>query len=148
MQMSLSNEGLDFIKQREGFRASVYADVAGFRTIGYGHLVKPTETFPACIGEAEADALLARDVVNAELVVDNAVHVDMTQGEYDALVDFVFNLGDRLDGSTLLRLLNAGQTIAAEQELKRWDFAGGKPCAGLLARRVLEMQLWERGANG
>ena len=102
--MQLSAEGLELIKRSEGFRDHVYLDVAGLLTIGYGHLIKPNESFPGGIDESQAAAMLAQDVQEAERAVDRLVKVALTQGQFDALVDFCFNLGaGRLAGSTLLR---------------------------------------------
>ena len=106
--MQLSTEGLELIKKSEGFRDHVYRDVAGFPTIGYGHLVKPDESFPNGVTESQAASILAADVQQAEQAVARLVKVALTQGQFDALVDFCFNLGaGRLAGSTLLRELNA-----------------------------------------
>ena len=102
--MKLSAEGLDLTKKSEGFRDRVYRDVAGLPTIGYGHLIKPTESFPDGIAEPQAAAILASDVQEAEQAVARLVKVALTQGQLDALVDFCFNLGaGRLASSTLLR---------------------------------------------
>ena len=72
--------------------------------------------------------------------------VELTQGEFDALTDFCFNLGDRLRGSTLLRFLNAGDYASAEAHLADWVMAGGRENAGLKARRLLEMEIWAKAA--
>lgn len=141
--MHLSEEGLDLIKRSEGFREHVYLDVAGFPTIGYGHLVKPPESFPNGIDEKKAAAILAADVEAAERAVARLVKVELTQGQFDALVDFCFNLGaGRLAGSSLLRELNAGRHEEAARQLLSWDHAGGTVVAGLKARREAELQLW------
>src|SRR5580698_4976530 len=109
--MQLSAEGLELIKRCEGFRGQLYIDVAGFPTIGYGHRVVPPESlppeaFPNGISEPQADTILASDVSTAERAVCSLVKVALTQGQYDALVDFCFNLGaGRLKNSTLLRCL-------------------------------------------
>ena len=67
----------------------------------------------------------------------------LTQGQFDALVDFVFNLGaGRLASSTLLTYLNAGNTDAAAWQLLAWDHAGSTEIAGLKARREAEFRLW------
>jgi lysozyme len=146
--MQLSAEGLDLIKKSEGFRDRVYRDVAGFPTIGYGHLIKPGESFPDGIAEPQASAILAADVRAAEQAVARLVKVALTQGQFDALVDFCFNLGaGRLAGSTLLRELNAGHCDAAAQRLLSWDRAGGVVNAGLKARRQAEFELWAWGAE-
>jgi len=141
--MRLSNNGLELIKKSEGFRDHVYLDVAGFPTIGYGHLVKPTESFPAGVTESQAAAILASDLQEAEQAVFRLVKVALTQGQFDALVDFCFNLGaGRLARSTLLRELNAGHHDAAAGQLLAWDHAGGVVNSGLKARREAELQLW------
>ena len=91
--MQLSAEGLDLIKKSEGFRDRVYLDVAGFPTIGYGHLIKPHESFPNGVTEPQAAAILSCDVQDAAEAVARLVKVALTQGQFDALVDFCFNLG-------------------------------------------------------
>jgi len=141
--MQLSADGLDLIKKSEGFRDRVYLDVAGFPTIGYGHLVKPHESFPNGITEPQAAASLSSDVEDAESDVSRLVKAALTQGQFDALVDFCFNLGaGRLAGSTLLRELNVGNYQAAGEQLLVWDHAGGAVVAGLKSRREAELKLW------
>ena len=58
----LSDNGLDNIQQNEGLRLTVYKDVAGNATIGYGHLLQPGENYTT-ITENQATALLQSDVV-------------------------------------------------------------------------------------
>ncbi len=141
--MKLSAEGLDLIKRSEGFREHVYRDVAGFPTIGYGHLLRLNESFPNGIAEPQATSILATDVQQAEQAVSRLVKVALTQGQFDALVDFCFNLGaGRLAGSTLLRELNAGNHDTAAQQLLSWDHAAGVVNTGLKARREAELKLW------
>jgi lysozyme len=135
-------------KQFEGFRSSVYRDVAGFPTIGYGHRIKPHESFSVGILEAQGVALLASDVADAEKSVSRLVRVALTQGQFDALVDFCFNLGaGRLAASTLLAELNAGHYADAARQLLVWDHAGGEVNAGLKARREAEYRLWMQTAD-
>jgi lysozyme len=141
--MQMSPEGLDLLKRSEGFRGRAYLDVAGFATIGYGHRILPTESFPDGITEAQAEQILANDVQQSEQAVQRLVRVALTQGQFDALVDFCFNLGaGALAGSTLLKELNAGQYEAAREQLLRWDHIGSQENAGLKARREAEFQLW------
>jgi lysozyme len=79
----------------------------------------------------------------AEGVVSRAVRVALTQGQFDALVDFTYNLGGgRLAASTLLRDLNAGQYDAAAEQLLVWDMAAGVVNLGLKSRREAEFNLW------
>lgn len=141
--MELSATGIELIKKSEGFRSSVYLDVEGYPTIGYGHRIIHPETFPRGITEAQGTAILYSDVREAEQTVARLVKAQLTQGQYDALVDFVFNLGQtRLAESTLLRQLNAGRFEEAGQQLLRWDHAGTQENAGLKARRESELRLW------
>jgi lysozyme len=141
--MQLSAAGLEFIKREEGFRSSLYQDVAGILTIGYGHRVTPSESFSSPITEAQATALLQADVRQAEQWVARLVKVILTQGQFDALVDFCFNLGcGRLKSSTLLAALNAGHYAAAAEQLLSWDHANGQVNPGLKARRTAELQLF------
>ncbi len=141
--MKLSKAGIDLIKRSEGFRSGIYTDVAGFQTVGYGHKVRPGEAFAAGITEAQAEALLSTDVADAEKTVSRLVRVEVTQGQFDALVDFCFNLGaGRLTASTLLHELNAGHYADAALQLLVWDHAAGKVSEGLKTRREAEYRLW------
>jgi lysozyme len=141
--MELSAAGLDLIKQSEGFRGQTYSDVAGFATIGYGHRLLPGESFPDGITEAQASEMLAQDVSQAEQAVQRLVEVTLTQGQFDALTDFCYNLGaGRLASSTLLKNLNGSCYDAAREQLLCWDRAGGQVNSGLEARREAEFQLW------
>jgi lysozyme len=86
---------------------------------------------------------LVQDVAEAQRQVSRLVKVALTQGQFDALVDFCFNLGaGRLAGSTLLKELNAGRYEDAGRQLLAWDHAGGQMNAGLEARRQAELRLW------
>jgi lysozyme len=70
----------------------------------------------------------------------------LSQGQFDALVDFVYNLGQhRLAKSTLLRDLNAGRYDQAAEQLLHWDHAGAVENSGLKARRQAELDLWTAG---
>ncbi len=134
---------MELLKRSEGFRSHTYNDVNGFQTIGYGHRLLKSETFPDGITEAQASAILAADVRAAEQAVSRLVKVSLTQGQFDALVDFCFNLGARrLASSTLLKVLNSGRHADAAEQLLRWDIAGGQENAGLKTRREAEFELW------
>jgi lysozyme len=141
--MQLSAAGLALLKQSEGFRSSTYLDVAGIPTIGYGHKLLPGESYPNGIAEAQATLILSRDVALSEGAVSRLARIPLTQGQFDALVDFVFNLGQgRLVSSTLLKDLNAGQSDAAALQLLQWDHAGAKELTALKTRRAAEYELW------
>jgi len=142
--MQFSAAGMELLKKSEGFRNRVYMDVAGFPTIGYGHRLLHPESFPNGIDEAQAANLLASDVRDAEQAVERLVKVTLTQGQFDALVDFCFNLGaGRLASSTLLKDLNCGRYDDAAGQLLLWDHAAGKEFPALKARREAEVELWK-----
>ena len=142
--MKLSGAGLELIKRSEGFRDRTYLDVAGIATIGYGHRILASENFPNGIDEAHAARILANDVHGAEQAVLRLVKVPLTQGQFDALVDFCFNLGEgRLASSTLLKVLNGARYEAAGEQLLRWDLAAGQVNTGLKGRREAELELWQ-----
>lgn len=143
--LKTSQKGIDLIKEFEGYSASVYEDVVGKRTIGYGHLILPNENFYS-IGKEQAEAILRADLAIAEKAVCDLVTTPLAQNEFDAMVSFTFNLGrNALKNSTLLRLLNAGEIDAAADQILRWDHAGGKVVAGLTRRRVAERSLFVHG---
>lgn len=141
--MKLSEAGLALIKRSEGFKGRTYKDVNGFPTIGYGHRLLHPESFPEGIGEPQAAEILVSDVRDAEQAVARLVKVPLSQGQFDALVDFCFNLGSgRLATSTLLKTLNSGRYDDAAEQLLRWDIAAGQENSGLKARRLAELALW------
>ena len=141
--MQLSTAGQELLKRSEGFRNRTYLDVAGIPSIGYGHRILATESFPGGIEEPQAAALLALDVRKAEQAVQRLVRVALAQSQFDALVDFCFNLGQgRLAASTLLQDLNIGRYDAAAEQLLRWDHTGAQEISGLKARREAEFHLW------
>lgn len=142
--MRISTKGLYALKQLEGFRAQAYRDVAGKLTIGYGHLVKKGENFNGVtIDRLEGEVILMRDLAAAQEAVNHYVTFPLRQGQYDALVSFVFNVGvTAFKQSTLLRRLNAGSCCAVPDELRRWVRAGGRVVEGLKNRRETEIKLW------
>ena len=147
--MKFSAAGMELLKRFEGFRNRVYLDVAGLPTIGYGHRLLHSDSFPNGIDEPQAANLLACDVRDAEQAVERMVKVTLTQGQFDALVDFTFNLGARrLASSTLLKSLNAGRYDDAAEQLLRWDHAGGQEMAALKSRREAEAALWRSNDAG
>lgn len=142
----MSPAGLALLQRHEGWRPNAYRDPVGIWTIGYGHRIKPGESF-GTLTHAEGVALLARDVNIAEAAVNAAVRVPLNQGQFDALVSFAFNVGvGAFRKSTLLKLLNAGEYAAVPAQLARWRFGtrnGVKvELAGLVARRADEGQLF------
>ena len=143
--LSYGKDGTELTEQFEGLRLTAYQDQVGVWTIGYGHT--GPDVYPGLtITQNEATSLLLHDVATAAGCVNRLVTVALAQDEFDALVDFVFNLGTQaFAGSTLLRLLNSGDFNGAIGEFAKWDHAGGQVVAGLLRRRLAEAQLFQQG---
>lgn len=149
MGYKISQRGLDELKRQEGFRSTAYRDEGGNWTIGYGHLIKPRDsvTMVSEITREQAEELLRQDLAEAEKAVNRYVDVPLTQGQYDALVSFVFNVGaGAFAESTLLQRLNDGDYDGAAEELRRWDKVtvdGEKRSSEILAnRREAEREMW------
>ena len=142
--MKTGDRGLALIKYFEGLQTRAYLCPAGVWTIGYGHTKGVSST--EAITPEQADALLAEDLSESERAVGHSVTVALSQEQFDALVSFTFNLGaGNLQGSTLLKKLNAGDSAGAADEFLRWVNAGGKKLPGLVERRNAERQLFLSG---
>lgn len=89
---------------------------------------------------------MLEDIAWAENEVNRVVKVPLTQGEFDALVDFVFNCGSgNFEHSTVLRLVNDNipnreQAAAIANAFAAWDKCGGVELPGLLRRRRAEAE--------
>ncbi len=140
--LAYSSKGLALTEQFEGLRLTAYQDSVGVWTIGYGHTgsdVHPGLT----ITQQQASDLLRKDVASAVATVNRLVSVPLTQNQFDALVDFVFNAGaGNFADSTLLRDLNAGNYAGAAAQFPRWVHAGNQILPGLVTRRNAEQALF------
>ena len=129
----LLNKIIDF----EGCKLTAYKCPAGVWTIGVGHTkgVKQGQT----ITEAQAMSLLKGDLLPCENYVNN-LGVCKTQGQFDSLVSFSFNLGTAALGrSTLLKYIRQGKPEQyIREEFAKWVKSGGKTLAGLVKRRAWE----------
>lgn len=136
---SISWNGIEFIKRNEGLRLAPYVDGTG-HSIGYGHFIPAGQYVPHSITQAEAENYFHTDLNNAENTVTSHVTVPLTQKQFDALVDFVYNIGEpRFVSSTLLRLLNGSDYAAAAQQFLLW-----KTPPSILPRRRAEMAMFNQ----
>jgi len=145
--MKTSSTGLDLIKHFEGFEPKAYLCPAGVLTIGYGSTGKHV-TRGQTITQAEATALLAKDVVRFENAV-NKLGVTLTQNQFDALVAFVYNVGEgSFNASTLVKRLKAGDMTGAAAQFGVWNKARVKGVLtvlkGLTTRRAAEAALFRK----
>lgn len=128
------------LKAFEALRTEAYYDPAGVLTIGYGH-TGPDVSPGDVISEYWAEHLLRADLYETEKAVDE-LDVAKTQGQFDALVSFAYNLGiNRLRTSSLLKTIREGGNMRAiKREFKKWVHAGNKTLRGLETRRAWEAE--------
>lgn len=129
-----------------------YRDPVGFPTIGYGKLLSRDKTadlsqWPPITPDEAAEQLQAE--LSATLKrVERLVRAQITDEQAAALCDFAFNLGaGALQVSSLLRMLNRGDTEGAADQFGRWVYAGAVRLPGLVRRRAAERELFMAGAN-
>ncbi len=130
-------------------------------TIGWGHAIvdqgaqlkgsagraRARALYPGGITPAQAETLLAADLIPRAASVCRLVKAPLDDGAFGALIALVFNIGAaNLAASTLLRKLNAGDTAGAAEQFLAWDKArvNGvlQPLAGLTRRRRAERAMF------
>lgn len=134
------------IKMQEGLSLKAYLCPAGVWTIGYGHTkgVKEGDT----ITRTEAHKMLERDLKGFAAEAGRYVKVPVTEGQYIALMDFIYNFGvSKFKGSTLLKKLNFGDYDGAAKEILKWKYSNGKVLPGLVKRRQYEYDLFTGKAS-
>ncbi len=138
--MKISDIALEKIKEFEGLRTEAYRCPGGVLTIGYGHTGGDVREGDR-ISEYYATELLREDVAKVAREVER-MQVARTQGQFDALVSFAFNVGaERLRRSRLVsKIRNGGTFREIKAEFKRWVYAGGRKLPGLERRREWEAE--------
>lgn len=132
--MHITKNGLNMIKSFEGCRLTPYKDVAGYLTVGYGHLTGSTAT----ISPEKASEYLESDIAKFERMV-NGLPYTMNQYQFDALVSFAFNIGG-------VRQLtdNGKRTLESlSSHMQNYVHACGRRVEGLVLRRRIEGQVFE-----
>ena len=139
-----SGSGLALTENFEGCKLTSYQDSRGIWTLGWGH-TKDIGPDMNCTQE-QADEWLKEDTQSSVDAINRLVNIQLTQNEFDALVDFVYNLGaGSFASSTMLKLLNQGELGLAANEFSKWDHCGGQVVQGLLNRRIAEQQEFSNG---
>jgi lysozyme len=152
--MVVDDQGLTFIENWEAFRPREYLDAVGMPTIGYGHLILPSERElyqHAVLTEHEGTMLLLNDLNLYCDTVHKVVKCNLPMKCFDALVSLCFNIGiEAFATSTLVRMLNADEFASASHEFQLWC-KGGVPLEtipGLVRRREAERRLFVSGMPG
>ena len=138
---TLSTNGLQRIKTREGFSAVKYPDPpnSGKFSVGYGHQIQSGESYDT-IDEGTASMLLLQDIQTAENTVNGNVSAELTQSQFDALVSFVYNIGSGafVNGSVPEKL-NNGNFQGATDTMQLYTNSGGQRSSALITRRNSEV---------
>jgi|LDZT01.1.fsa_nt_gi lysozyme len=152
---TISEDGITFIADHEGFVDRLYNDPGNHCTIGYGHLVHKgvcngadpgEQEFLEGITEERARELFRSDLAEAEQAVNTYVTAPLTQTQFDALVSFTYNVGSgNFRDSALLGKLNEGRHQDVPEQLNLWVYSSGKLMPGLVTRRQDEGNLFQYG---
>ncbi len=119
--MKISDNGIKFIESNEGLKLEAYQDTGKVWTIGYGHTagVKKGDV----ITQQQAEEFLRRDIRDAEITLNKFLdthNISITTNAYDALIDFIFNVGaNAFLKSTLARKLTEYDYDGASQQFGR-----------------------------
>jgi len=156
--MKVSDKALGVIKHHEGVRQRPYRCPALLWTVGVGHVLYPEQgrlkleerdAFPLRpeddrqFSMEEVNGILSADLQRFELGVERFCPVLLTQGMFDGLVSFSFNVGlGTLQRSTLRQKLLRGDKAGAAEEFLKYCMAGGKVLKGLQNRRIDERALF------
>ena len=144
----MSQKGIEHLKNSEGLRLKAYQDTGDVWTVGYGHTSAAggLKVYSGLtITNVQAEQLLKDDLARMTYpVIKRLVKVDLTQGQFDALCSFIYNLGEgQVKTSTLIKLLNAKDYKGASNQFGRWVYDNGKKFGGLVTRRQNEKELFD-----
>lgn len=141
--MKMSNNGLQFTAAWEDFSPAPYYATAeekrkGIRTIGFGHVIKPGESFTTITREQGMD-LLRKDLASAEASVNKWAHPSITQPQFDALVDHVINAGDASIREDNVKgdfddMVRFGNWPEVSKRILDFKYQSGKVLLGLVRR--------------
>ncbi len=141
--MITSQKGLDLIKKFEGFSDKEYICPAGKATIGYGHVILPSDNFPSYLTRKEAEDLLKKDLEPRQTALNSFLRVNINQNQFDALMSLIYNIGTgNFQKSTLLKFVNDRLFDKVPDQFRRWSYVNGKISKGLANRREEEIKLW------
>lgn len=139
--MQIDSSGLNILKGLEKCALKAYWDVNGW-AIAYGNHVPGLTAKSTCTVD-EAEEYLQNACESVSNSLSNLIKVKLSQGQFNALVIFAYNIGlSAFENSTLLSRLNAGNFACVPSELRRWNKSGGKVCPALVARREKEIEIW------
>jgi len=139
---------MEGVKYFEGYKSKKYYCCAGVATIGYGCTDK-TIVNKGSLSKANADRILSEEIKNVRACVRQAVTVDLTDYQLNALISFTFNCGVTNLNNLITgdNRLNSGNYKSVEKILPMYRKAGGEVREGLEKRRAWELSLWRGETN-
>jgi len=166
--MKVSDKLIEALKHHEGVRYKPYRDVVGLWTVGVGHLMYPDQAklpnrskaptgYTGMVREdyqlrpqdnrtfskEEVDGILRNDLAGFERGVERLCPVPLTQGMFDSLVSFSFNIGlGGLQRSSVRQAVLRNDKEAAAEGFMKYTMAGGKIYQGLVNRRKDEVTMF------
>lgn len=156
--MKVSDKAIKAIIHHEGVRYKPYRCPANLWTIGVGSVLYPKQGLMTLserllmpldpkdnriFTKDEVDAILKADLQRFERGVLRYCPIITTQGQFDALVSFSFNVGlGTLQRSTLRQKHNRGDFEGAGSEFMKYTRGGGKVLKGLVNRRKDERSMY------
>ena len=156
--MNVSQKCINMIKHHEGVRTKPYQCPALLWTVGVGHVIVPEhgrlklldrrdlpipDGLNRTLPMEEVDEILKKDLARFESGVARLCPGPLTQGQFDALVSFSFNVGlGNLQRSTIRMKVNRQDFEGAAEAFLDWTKAGGKVLKGLVNRRNDERALF------
>ncbi|AWD90198.1 lysozyme [Dickeya phage Sucellus] len=148
-ELRFSEESMLLIGDAEGCRKDVYKCPANLWTIGIGHTGGVTALAKNASNEQIAE-WFAEDLINAqnciEQNVESRIKTELTQGMFDAIGSFIFNIGcGKFIKSTMFKMIIDKDNLEACNQLQRWVYAGKEILPGLVERRSKERIMCIRG---
>lgn len=143
---SMSDNGLKFTAAWEDFRGTAYRATPSekYLTIGYGsygpHVYEGQK-----ITKGQGLLLLNRDMAKAVVAVDAAAHHSLTQAQFDAVCDLVYNAGAGVIAATTGtgKALRSGDITTLRAKLALFINQNGKPLLGLRRRTAGRLALFD-----
>lgn len=150
--MRLDAEGVNFIASYEGYVGRPYNDAVGYATVGYGHLIGLRRVTPADVNrfagwtQADFKRLLKQDCARFEAAVRKAITVQLTQGQFNALVSLAFNCGPGAVQGRIRDLVNGGRISEVPGVMRLYVNAAGQRLQGLVNRREAEIRMFRHAS--
>ena len=149
----IDQDGINLIKKWEGLYLKAYQDSVGVWTIGWGSIKNTNlgiDVYPGLVITREkAEEWLHVELDEKAVALNRLLNVPVSQGEFNVLMSFEYNLGiGALQHSTLLKLLNQRNYDAVPAQILRYDHGDGRVIRGLTERRRDEARIWTAAAHG